>query len=643
MEHIPIPRRRPGESGQTTALILIFLAVFLLGVLGFATDYAQVWAHRQMAQSAADAACQAGAADLFLNYANNAGASSGYGLDFNWIGSPFTCSSSSSNPVCRYAAINGYPDAGVDVTFPASVDGAPSIGGFGAISYPYIHVTVSDHVDLTFSRLLKVTSPLNVKASATCGIAPVAVPIPMVVLHKTASGSLSLNGNPVISIFGGPPRAIQVDSSSTTAFNAGGSSLVDVHLAGPANSGADIGVFGNEPQLPAKNLNLGAGKWITPAFPYGDPWALITAPSAPATAGSVTNVGYGVNGCPDPNGCAEFSAGNYVGCSSSNGNLPSGGNGCLTVPVNYTITFGNRNNGNNNATFTAGMAIRPSTQGGGNANAGNFVYVATNGTSGPDVPLWSNAQATGRTVTDGSVTWTNVGDPTSKPSTAIFDPGLYYLGSEGLTLGSNSTVRPSIATGDGSFGTTFYFSAGGSEISVGSNAGKASDCTSVTNPTSSNPSGSPNGCITAYKVDGTGDAATGNVPSQPLRCPSGPANPSQLPASVGGNILLGPCTGSLAAASVDGHQYRGFLFFGNRAYSGTPSWGGGGQFLLAGFMYFHDTSYSSTLSLSGNSASGAYTLGNIVTDKLTLGGTSGINMILNPASSYQILRPTLLQ
>jgi hypothetical protein len=635
MQPIHITRLRPGESGQTTALTLVVLSVFLLGVLGFATDYAQVWAHRQMAQSAADAACQAGAADLFLNYANNSGASGSYGLDFSWIGSDFTCSSA-SNPVCSYAALNGYSETDVSVTFPTSVAGVPSLGGFGTVAHPYIKVTVSDNVHLTLSRFLQTGSTLPVKASAICGMAPVAVPIPLVVLHKTASDALSLNGNPDIAIFGGPSRAIQVDSSSATALTAGGASLVDVHLAGPTNSGADIGVFGNEPQIAAKNLLLGSGKWNSPAFPYGDPWALIASPSAPATAGSVTSVGYGVNGCPDPTGCTEFSAGNYVGCSSS-GNLASGGNGCLSIPVKYTITFGNRITANNSTNFTAGTAIRPTA-----GNAGNFIFVAAiSGRSGTTVPVWP--QTTDATVTDGGVTWKNVGNPTSKPNTAIFDPGLYYLDTQGMQLNSNSTVRPSTAIGDGSWGSTFYFSQGGTDISVAANSGSSSNCTSVANPKSSNPSGSPNGCVMTYTVDGTGSSATGNVLSQPLRCPSGAANSAQVPATVSGNILLGPCTGTLAAASSDGYQYRGFLFYGNRASSGTPSWGGGGQFLLAGFMYFHSSSYGSTLSLSGNSASGAYTLGNIVTDKLSLGGTSGIKMILNPASSYQILRPTLLQ
>ena len=627
--------RTPHENGQAVVIILIFLSLFLLGFLGFGSDLSQLWALRQGAQGAADAACQAGAADLFMKSQNTAG------LDTSWVGGSVSCGAGSTNPVCSYAYKNGgYYGSNVQVSFPASVDGAPSLTGFGAVAYPYIQVTISDTLKLTFLRAFSKSTTWPVTATAICGLSPVQVPIPLVVLNKTLSGALSINGTPTISIYGGPRRAVQVDSSSATAFQASGSkAIVDLSLAGPSNSGAEFGVFGTETK-PA-NVSLGSsGKWVSPSFPYGDPWILISLPSAPSTAGQATNVGYGVNGCPDPAGCTEFSGGNYSTCTNS-GNLVTGGTGCLSIPVGYTITFGTRTAANNNTNFSQGAAIRPST-----GNAGNFVFQATNSAkSGLVLPTWP--QVRDQTVTDGSVVWKNVGNPTTKPNTAIFDPGLYYLGSGGLQLGAGSTVRPSTATGDGSNGTTFYFTSGGSNISVGSNSGKSSDCSSVTNPTSSAPVGSPSNCVTTYKVSGTASgAATGNVLSQALQCPTGGAsNPSQVPATVQGNILLGPCSGTYAAASTDGHQYRGFLFFQNRAASspGTPNWGGGGQFLLAGFMYFHDPSYGSTLNLSGNSGAGAYTLGNIIADQVTLGGTSGLKMILNPASSYQIIRPSLLK
>ena len=100
------------QSGQTFLFIIIFIALFLIGVLGIATDYTQIWARRQMAQAAADAACQAGAADLYLQYANPS-ASSAFGVDFGWIGTDYDCSSHTTSAPCQYASFNGYSGSNV--------------------------------------------------------------------------------------------------------------------------------------------------------------------------------------------------------------------------------------------------------------------------------------------------------------------------------------------------------------------------------------------------------------------------------------------------------------------------------------------------------------------------------------------------
>ena len=132
-----------------------------------------------------------------------------------------------------------------------------------------------------------------------------------------------------------------------------------------------------------------------------------------------------------------------------------------------------------------------------------------------------------------------------------------------------------------------------------------------------------------------------------LQCPGGAITPTQVPATLDGNILFGPCTGTYG--SSDGAN-RGFLFFQSHSNFATPSWGGGGQFLLSGFMYFHSSTTGTTcgtnttcLTMSGGSGAGAYTLGNIVVDQVNITGNSGISMILNPASTFQILRPQLLR
>jgi hypothetical protein len=77
--------------------------------------------------------------------------------------------------------------------------------------------------------------------------------------------------------------------------------------------------------------------------------------------------------------------------------------------------------------------------------------------------------------------------------------------------------------------------------------------------------------------------------------------------------------------------------------------GGGGSFIFSGFIYFHNGngsscgSTTSCLTLSGGSGGNSFTIGNIVVDKISLTGSSGVTMILNPTATFSVLRPTLLQ
>ncbi len=643
---IRLPRRRPRhmhrESGQSALLIFLFIFVLLLGLLGFATDYAQLFARRQMAQGAADAACQAAAADLFIKQTNPS-ATTVYSLDYSWIPvtagtGAFDCSSYANSSPCIYASRNGFSGSKVAVSFPASVPGY-SLSGFGTVTIPYIKVTITEPVGTSFSRLFQASvTSLNTGATAVCGLNPVAVPVPLVVLHSTSAASFDIQGNPTITFIGGPNRSVQVDSSSATAVNVGGSAVVDMTAAGPSNTGADFGVFGTETK-PA-GVSLGTGKWVSPATPFGDPWATVAAPSVPGTSGMAIAVGFMYHGCPDPSGCVEFTAGNFSSCSTAN-NLASGANACLKIPFGGSnARFANFGSRNPNTPYPVGSVVQPTNSGGNNASLYYFTATAsTSNTSSTLTSAISWPQTIGSTITDGGVTWENVGQNLStSPGTAIFQPGLYYLGAGGLDLGSNSTVRMSTANGDGSQGATFYFSTSAS-VNVSSNAGNKSAC-----PTT----GTPSNCITSFKTNGTATVTgLGSVANRSLQCPGGAFVPAQVPASIDGNILLGPCSGTYGDTTG---QNRGFLFFQNRSTFAQPNWGGGGQFLLSGFMYFHSSTTGTTcgtnttcLTLQGNSGAGAFTLGNIVTDEIALGGSSGIKMILNPASTFQVLKPQLLQ
>ena len=650
MNRIPRNPRHARQRGQTFLAIAVLIALLLLAILGLTTDYTQVWAHRQMAQAAADAACQAAAADLFLFGTDPTATTDFPGMNFSWISNAFDCSAKGGTPPCVYAALNGYTGSNVSVSFPSSVPGASIPPGFQPITTPYIEVVVTDPVAMSFTKLVSSTKTVNIRATAYCGVNPVTTPVPLVVLHRTSSSSLSVSGSALIKIFGGPQRSIQVDSNSATAVSVG---TVNLSQAGPSSTGADFAVFGGPAAKPA-GVSLGtSGNWIAGAQPFGDPFGGVSGPSKPSTGGTATPVPFRINGCPDPNGCIEFAPGDYTSCLT--GTISPSQKGCLLLP--YTGSNPKFSAGGPawvaNTNYTAGALIQPTNA---QHNSAGYVYLATNtGSSGGTVPgSWtttvctpqSNGSCSGGTnPVDGTVIWQNVGlIVLNKLTTAIFDPGLYYVAANGLNLGDNSTARMSTVAGDGSNGVTFYFSTSAT-VGVTSNSGKSSACASVTQGPAA-ASGSPNGCVVSYQIAGTlSPAATAYVGSSILKCPNGSANPSQVPSTLNGNILLGPCSGTLA--SPDGN--RGFLFFQNRSTAANASWGGGGQFLSSGFMYFHfgnGTTCGATtscLAFQGNSGSQSYTLGNVIVDKLAMSGSPQINMILNPTATFAVLRPALLQ
>ena len=386
-----------------------------------------------------------------------------------------------------------------------------------------------------------------------------------------------------------------------------------------------------------------SGNWIHGANPLGDPFAAVPAPSRPASAGSAKPVTHKTNGCPDVSGCIEYSAGDYTNCST--GSISYGANGCLVIGNGGgSNSFATPPNRTPSGTYTLGNAIKPVPAAN---NLGGYTFEATTVVAPGHASSAANStiswpQTVGAPQVDGDITWTNVGVPPSSSHTAIFDPGLYYLGdTHGLELRAHAMVRPSTATGDGSHGTMFYF-ATTATLSFGSNSGSES--------------------IDAYHPDGS---TVNGVTSPALRCPSGSPTPSQVPATIPGNVLMGPCgaTSGIGATgqygSPDGN--RGFLFFqshSNAANGGSCTGGfggncailgGGAGFIFSGFIYLHNGNGgtcgtgTSCLSLAGGSGGNSFTIGNIVVDKISLTGSSGVNMVLNPSATFSVLRPTLLQ
>ncbi len=558
---------RSSEAGQAMLFILLAMGLFLLGALCFAFDMSNMWFHRQAAQTAADAACAAGAMDILVDTQGGATTHQGFTL-----GTAYTCTTASTDSVCTYANKNGYnsnnafPGNQVKVSFPTTAaNGAPPGVDDSTCTlcgaFPFIRVDIVDHVQTFFLGLLNGSTTKDLRAFSTCGVELATAPIPLIVLdpRSTDGATLSVQGTPTISIYGGPQQSI---------VNIGGSAHIDLSQGGPATppTGSDLGTYGGPTAAPSGFLPGTTGHWLYPDPPINDPFATVPAPAQPTNSPAIVSEIPGTHGCPiiGVASCDHYSPGYY----------PTG------------------------------------------------------------------------------ISLSGAGGPNSRVS--IFDPGIYYIVG-GFNGGSNSCMRPSTDVGDGSGGTMFYF-ADANSINVTSNSGKKcpTDPTTFFNTTS-----------------GSGSIAFG------AKCTAASTIPPNLPATLSGSILLGPCqaptvTGPMCAPNCSlnygdplgtadplGEQ-RGFLFFQNRAKNANtnPKWQGGGQFLLSGTMYFHQcvttgtdtgvncstaSAYNDIVSLQGNPGSGTYILGQIVADQISLGGTAVLTMDLNPSSVFSILKASIFQ
>ena len=597
-------RQLSAESGQTNIFVLLILGIFFLGFIGLAVDYSNLWFHRQMAQGAADAACQAGAMDLLVDYSGGGPNQGGF-----TPGTNFDCKDLPSCAPCRYAALNGYtggllvadtPGANVTVSSPGSVPGSsPPPGSIAAI--PFLRVDVLDRASVYFSSLLTGQRTTDVRAFAVCGLQLAKAPIPIIVLNPSCQHSLQVSGSATLKIVGGPTKSVQVNSTGgnsacaaatqASANSCSGNGTIDLSQGGPAFSGSNFGTFGGPGPAPVNFIPGATGSWGQ-GTPIGDPYAQVQPPSRPValspTNGPSPNstapiqVPYGVDGCPD------HSTGPNLACDKY---LP----GRYDKPIVVT---------NRTAIFVPGVYyIEPTS------------YTAANG-----------GRSGGYCGTAGS------GCTAGGSGQCRAD----------FVVGNNGVVRPasnSAVGSDGSNGVIFYLSGPGGATGYGGAVFQAN-------------AGNPGG-RTIDSFPRTGLTCDGSLPASQL----------SIPSSVNGNVLLGQCTaqgnyyGAPSTDTISLTGVRGLLFFQNRAnadQNGQSNMQGGGGLALSGTLYAHNcpgspncsafpTDYNAFIQLQGTPGTGTYILGEIVADQLVETGNGAIGMQLNPNAVYFILKATMLR
>jgi Putative Flp pilus-assembly TadE/G-like len=559
------------ESGQAAVGLLVILALLLFAGLGLAVDMSNLWSHRQAAQSAADAACQAGAMDMLATSS---------GLQLNSMGfTPGTassCSASSAATMCSYAGFNGYNGAGpqpasnlnstwntVSWSFPATVSGITP-PPTSLTTTPYVQVSIVDSVKTYFIGLFTPSSYQQVKTTSICGLAEFKEAAPIVVLHPSMAGSLYYSGGASLNIVGGPQRSIQVNSTSATAVECLPSGVINTSQGGPNGTGSDIGVVGAETQAQAGCENSGGyqgfyggatGNWRSSVLPVPDPYASLAPPASvqssatrPITYVSSTQyytwVDYHIDGCPDqdskapggkttPTNCAEFGPGYY----------PNG----IVLPNDYSTII-----------FLPGVYY---VNGSLASSGSNTIRNA--------LPCWS--------------TYTS-GYSASACSPVASANGLAYSPTQGVM---------------------FYFTNSGTFSISG---GQSKDL--IDNVPSS-----------ALTCDGSQPSSTLNMPSAGLAG-------NVLWAQCTQNATYWD-NGGDTTDSPGNPGNRGILMFQDHADTTSPTLSGSGELAYGGSLYFHSTNHEDVLTLSGGTGSGSYILGNIITDQIQLTGSGTIGMQLN--------------
>jgi hypothetical protein len=120
------------------------------------------WMHKQWADTAAQAACTAGAMDML--YAANNGSTSTPVTAYNFLSSSSgDCATNSSNAMCYYAKLNGYASLGLasnapsndvqwsmSTTQPANSNSSPTLTKTLNGVPAYMNVAVTENVPVTF-------------------------------------------------------------------------------------------------------------------------------------------------------------------------------------------------------------------------------------------------------------------------------------------------------------------------------------------------------------------------------------------------------------------------------------------------------------------------------------------------------------
>ena len=336
----------PGrEGGQAVILVVVAMSILLIGALGLAIDGGQMYAHRQMAQAAADAAAQAGIMSIFDG--TNATSAHPFGTGTPPIASS-VCTTTDGRTPCVYARNNGFGGTTADtvtLSFPATVSGV----GLSASTVPALAVSVQRTLQTGLIRFVGAAATSSITAKATAALIGSVSPDCVYVLdpQNTANTFQAINGVTVV-VNG---CSIIVNSSNSQAAE-----ILYVNITAPA-----VDIVG-------KCNCQGTYPPIVPvSTPIADPFLSVAAPAVGACNFNNYSPGYGnwtlnpgvyCGGITINNGAtATFNPGTYIingGVLSVQGGSTVTGSGVMFYLTGTNASYGSVNIANGaNVTFSA--------------------------------------------------------------------------------------------------------------------------------------------------------------------------------------------------------------------------------------------------------------------------------------------------
>ena len=284
---------------------MLAMSIFLIAALGLAVDGGQMYAQRQMAQAAADAAAQAG----IMSILKGTNITSGHPFGTGSNPASYTCTTTDGITPCVYARYNGFGGTTADtviLSYPATVSGVVLLSSAGV---PAFAVSVQRTLQTGLIRFAGAPATSIIGAKATAGIIGAVSPYCIYVLDPSAQYAFDANGGLTVNASG---CAIYVNSSNSGAVTVIGGANVTA-TAIDVVGGAVINNGGSTTPAPTVGVAAVADPFASlPAPPLGNctlhPSLTSPATNAVLTPGTYCGGIYVGNGATN----VTFNSGNYI-------------------------------------------------------------------------------------------------------------------------------------------------------------------------------------------------------------------------------------------------------------------------------------------------------------------------------------------